>query len=302
MVEPKHGKPSLLEAVVPHLGEFKQRLIESGALLYRNFNVNDTHDFDAFVAELSTQPLKYVYRSTPRSEITNRVFTATAYPAKLEIPLHNESSYQRSWPLTIAFCCTEPAAEGGQTPIASMSAVTECIGDALMDKFERLGVEYVRHYHEGVDLSWQNVFQTDSREMVQKYCTENDISWTWLGGDLLRTSQVAQGVACHPATGSRFFFNQAHLFHVSSLGDAQAKAMMIMFGNDRLPRHARFGDGSEISDADLSRIREAFRANALIFSWKKGDVLILDNMQYAHGRRPFTGKRSVFAALMDPYP
>ena len=302
MIEPKFGKPSLLKAVVPRLSEVKQRLSESGALLCRNFDVNDTHDFDAFVAELSNQPLKYLYRSTPRSEITSRVFTATSYPPKLEIPLHNENSYQRRWPLTIAFCCTEPAAEGGQTPIASMKAVTECIGDELMDKFERLGVEYIRHYHQGVDLPWQNVFQTDSREVVQEYCTENNIAWKWLDGDLLRTSQVAQGVARHPATQSRVFFNQSHLFHVSSLGNAQAEAVITMFGKDKLPRHARFGDGTEIPDTDLSRIREAFGANSLAFSWKKGDVLILDNMQYAHGRRPFAGKRSVFAALMDPYP
>ena len=302
MIEPNAGKPSLLEAIVPRLSEVKQRLVESGALLYRNFNVNNTHDFDAFVAELSNQPLKYVYRSTPRSEITSRVFTATSYPPKLEIPLHNENSYQLKWPLTIAFCCTEPADEGGQTPIASMKAVTECIGDELMDKFEQRHVEYIRHYHQGVDLPWQNVFQTDSRELVEQYCMENNITCTWLNGDLLRTSQVAQGVACHPVTGSRIFFNQAHLFHVSSLGKGQAEAMISMFGKDRLPRHARFGDGSEIPDADLSRIREAFRANSLAFNWKKGDVLIVDNMQYAHGRRPFTGKRSVYAALMDPYP
>jgi len=302
MIEPKSGRPSLVEWAPPNLSELKQRLIDHGALLFRNFRVVDFNDFDAFVGEMSSRHLKYLYRSTPRAEITSRVFTATSYPPKLEIPLHNENSYQRKWPLVIAFCCTQAAFEGGETPIASMRAVSEHIGEELMNKFEQLGVEYVRHYHEGMDLPWQNVFQTESRELMQEYCLNNNITYTWVDGDLLRTSHVAQGVACHPETRRKIFFNQAHLFHVSSLGDAQANAVISIFGNDKLPRHARFGNATEISGAELGRIREAFRANALVFRWQPGDVLLLDNMQYAHGRRPFKGKRNVFAALMDPYP
>jgi alpha-ketoglutarate-dependent taurine dioxygenase len=302
IIEPKSGLSSLVDCVIPNLPEFKQRLIDHGALLFRNFRVADINDFDAFVAELSNRHLKYLYRSTPRSEVTSLVSTATVYPSKLDIPLHNENSYQRKWPLTIAFCCIEAAVEGGETPIASMRSVSEHVGEELMNKFEQLGVEYVRHYHEGVDLPWQNVFQTESREIVQEYCLDNYITCTWLDSNLLRTSQVAQGVAYHPVTQRKIFFNQAHLFHVSSLGDAQANAMISHFGKDKLPRHARFGNATEISGYELERINEAFRRNVLTFRWQPGDVLLLDNMQYAHGRRPYKGKRSVFAALMDPYP
>lgn len=295
------GGASPIEKVMPELASLKNRLTEHGAILFRNFSVGSAEDFDAFVSQWSDNHLKYVYRSTPRSEVTKHVVTSTSYPASLDIPLHNENSYHRQWPLTVAFCCLEVAAQGGQTPIASMRAVTADIGEALMETFERREVEYVRHYHQGVDLSWQSVFQTDSREKVQEYCHGNGIGYEWIDDKLLRTTGIAQGVASHPITREKVYFNQAHLFHVSSLGAVHAEALVSMYGTNRLPRHARFGDGGEIPEAYLCRVSDAFKKNTIIFNWQKGDILVLDNMSYAHGRQPFKGSRRVLAALMDTH-
>lgn len=300
IIEPSQGRSSLLDTVVPRLAEFREKLSERGALLLRNFDVSSTDDFDAFVGGVSQQHLKYVYRSTPRTKVTERVSTATNYAANREIPMHNENSYQTTWPLMLAFCCITPASEGGETPIASMEAISRQIGPEIMDLLEYQGVEYIRHYHEGVDLSWQEVFAAKERSEVESYCDENDMDWHWYDDGLLRTSNKAQGVARHPVTGERTFFNQAHLFHVSSLGKVGAEAMQGLFGADKLPRHARFASGAEIPDEYLDHIRKAFSENTLLFPWQAGDVLLLDNMRYAHGRKPYKGQRAVFAALMEP--
>lgn len=291
----------LNELIGLQLQNVRELLAQHGAVLFRNYPVTSADDFHAVVSALSDDHLKYEYRSTPRSEVTDRVVTSTSYPAALEIPLHNENAYHHQWPRTVAFCCLEPAASGGETPIANMRDVTAHIGAELMEKFEHRRVEYIRHYHEGVDLSWQSVFQTDDRGKVREYCEANRISCEWIDGRLLRTSGIAQGVARHPISGEKVFFNQAHLFHVSSLGSLNAEAMIGMYGLNRLPRHARFADGSEISDAELRRIGEAFKKSTIAFPWQKGDVLVLDNMAYAHGRRPFKGKRTVLAALMEAH-
>ncbi len=292
---------SLAGLMATELPVVRQKLLDHGAILFRGFNVVETSAFDAFAYAVSDRHLEYVYRSTTRKEVSRHVLTATSYPASLAIPLHNENAYQRRWPLMLAFCCTVAAREGGETPIAPMRAVTKRVSAALLDKFERLGVQYIRHYHSNIDLPWQEVFQTTDRAEVATYCDANEIEYAWLDGDLLRTMQVAQGVARHPGTGERLFFNQAHLFHVSSLGEANAQAMIDLFGRDRLPRHARFGDGSELSADELAAVRAAFDTETLAFAWQPGDVLLLDNMQYAHGRRPFKGERHVYAALMNPF-
>lgn len=295
------GSGSLTAAVVQDLAGFKGRLARHGAILFRNFAVHDANDFDEFVAHWSPDHLKYMYRSTPRTEVTKHVVTSTSYPASLEIPLHNENSYHRHWPKTVSFCCLEPASHGGQTPIASMREVSRRIGSGLMERFEHKRVEYIRHYHEGIDLPWQSVFQTESRDEVEAYCRESAIHCDWIDGKLLRTSGIAQGVTSHPLTGEKIFFNQAHLFHVSSLGPAYSEALIALYGVERLPRHARFGDGTEIATGDLQQVRDAFEKSSLSFRWQKGDVLVLDNMAYAHGRRPFKGSRKVLAALMDAH-
>jgi len=300
IISPTGGRHSLLDVIVPDMPRYRQELNEHGAILLRGFEVSEIKQFDEFVESVSRQQYKYVYRSTPRTEITHRISTATNYPARLEIPMHNECAYHTTWPLLLAFCCIEAPTEGGQTPIAPMGEVSRNIGQELIERMEEKGVEYIRHYHPNIDLSWETVFQTEDRSKVDEYCAHNGISCHWSADGLLRTSNRAQGIAFHPATSEKVFFNQAHLFHVSSLGHAQSQAMMNMFGADKLPRHARFGDGTEISEHDLRRIQQAFSSEALLFRWQPGDVLLLDNMKFAHGRKPYKGSRAVFAALMEP--
>jgi hypothetical protein len=170
-----------------------------------------------------------------------------------------------------------------------------------MDRFEEANVEYIRHFHRGIDLSWEAVFQTSEPVEVAQLCEAHSIRHEWIGkpGTLLRTVQTCQGVAYHPITSERVFFNQAHLFHPTSMGDEVANMLRDALGADRLPRHARFGDHSEIPDSDILKILAAFNAHATTFSWEGGDVLWVDNMQIAHGRRPFRGERRILVALMD---
>jgi alpha-ketoglutarate-dependent taurine dioxygenase len=169
-----------------------------------------------------------------------------------------------------------------------------------VDRFEAGAVRYIRHYREHADIPWQTVFQTDSKEALRSFCSQNDIEHEWLVDGTLRTAQTCQGTALHPQTRERVFFNQAHLFHRSSLRPEAQAAMVKLFGATRLPRHACFGDGGEISPESLQAVRNAFQRQAINVDWKKGDVLLLDNMLVAHGRRPFIGERRVLAALLDP--
>jgi alpha-ketoglutarate-dependent taurine dioxygenase len=276
-------------------------VLEHGSVLFRGFTLDSTADFQAFIGALDSKTMTYTYRSTPRTALDKDIFTATEYPSQLEIPLHCENSYQRSWPMWLAFCCINNATTGGQTPVADMRKVTAAIGASVLERFAKRGVMYIRHYHPYVDLSWEEVFQTKDRDEVGRFCMENRIDYDWLDGGILRTQQVCQGVAEHPLTKDIVFFNQAHLFHPSSLGEKAARDMERLFSATRMPRNACYGDGNEIDLDDLIQVRAAFETYAINVEWQKGDVLILDNMQFAHGRRAFTGKRLVLASFLDPY-
>ena len=276
-------------------------LYEAGALLFRGFHVGGVSGFQELCASLEVERMRYVYRSTPRTEVADRIYTSTEYPAHAEIPLHNENAFQRDWPMKLLFYCQQPAAEGGHTSLASTVKVTARLEPALIDRFAVKGVMYVRNYGRGVDLPWQTVFQTQHPEEVEAFCREQAIEVEWLPDGRLRTRQVCQAIATHPVVNVPVWFNQAHLFHVSSVGEVSRKALLSMFKEADLPRHAYYGDGSPIDDRDLETIRDAFRAEKVLCTWRAGDVLVVDNMLVSHGRTAYRGERSLLAAMAEPY-
>jgi alpha-ketoglutarate-dependent taurine dioxygenase len=290
---------SLIEWLAAHKDAVRQELLRAGSIRFRGFSVRDVDMFEACLQTLCGPLVDYTFRSTPRSVVSGRVYTSTEYPATETIPQHNEMSYTRSWPLIIAFFCVQRAPIGGETPVSDSRRVYHAIPESVRERFATRGVLYVRNYIPGVDLSWQDVFQTDDRNVVARFCEEADIDHGW-HGDRLTTRQRCQGVARHPDTGEDVWFNQAHLFHLSSLPIATQRALLREFGAQGVPRHAYYGDGSEIHDEDLSAVREALDAVTIVSPWQDGDVLLLDNMLTAHGRTPFSGARRVVVAMADP--
>jgi hypothetical protein len=197
--------------------------------------------------------------------------------------------------MIIGFFCVQPASEGGETPIADSRRVFAQIDPAIREEFIGKQVMYVRNYTDALDLSWREVFQTNSRTEVEEYCLRAGMKVQW-NGDKLRTSQVCQAVTEHPVTGEMVWFNQAHLFHISSLGqDVRSSLQSAAEGNE--PRNAFFGDGSEIDEAALDHIRAVYDNEKVTFPWQRGDILILDNILKAHGRNPYRGPRQIVVGM-----
>ena len=155
-----------MEWVREHSETVQRKISEVGAILFRGFEVHGQSEFEAVFDHLFGQKLDYVYRTTPRTQVGEGVYTATEYPPRVSIPFHNENSYQRDWPMRLAFFCVRPAEEGGETPLADCVKVTVRIDRSVRDKLERKKVMYVRNYRPNFDIPWQNVFQTKKTEVV----------------------------------------------------------------------------------------------------------------------------------------
>jgi alpha-ketoglutarate-dependent taurine dioxygenase len=300
VVEPLMGEMNLALWIASHRDWINERVRRHGGILFRGFPVQDLKQFEAIVLALSGELAEYTYRSTPRTRIESRIYTSTEYPAHQTIPMHNENSYASHWPMKIWFFCEQPADKGGQTPIADSRTVLQRIPPEIRERFAAKKVMYVRNYCDGIDLPWQTVFQTDKREEVEAYCREAPMEWEWLEGNHLRTRQVCEAIAKHPQTGEAVWFNQAHLFHLSSLEPDVQKTLLGTLGEQNLPRQTRYGDGSAIETEALKEVRRAFSETVVEFDWCRRDLLLLDNMLAAHGRRPFQGARSMLVAMAEP--
>src|SRR4028119_1292946 len=227
VVQPTVQGIKLVDWATNNREQIEKWLCQNGGILFRNFNLREITEFEQLVRTISGDLLDYSYRSTPRSQVSGKIYTSTEYPANQSIPLHNEMAYSLSWPMKIWFCCLKSAQQGGETPIVDSRKVFQRIDSKIKDKFMQKKVMYVRNYSDNLDLSWENVFQTKNKLEVESYCRSAGIEFEWkVGGKHLRTRQLCQAIATHPKTGETVWFNQAHLFHVSSLNSEVRQTLL----------------------------------------------------------------------------
>ncbi|OQP46415.1 TauD/TfdA family dioxygenase [Niastella populi] len=300
LLEINTGNTSPLVWAEENKEDIESYLTTSGALLIRGLNISNSNEFGEVLKILFGEDLaNYTYRSTPRTEVNSKVYTATEYPASEVIPQHNENAYSNAWPMRIGFICLIPAAKMGNTPISDSRVAYNEIPKEIREEFERKKIMYVRNYSD-MDLPWQEVFQTDSKAEVEKFCKENRLEYEWTENGL-RTKQVNQASILHPVTKEKLWFNQAHLFHASSLDKELQEGLIELLGEEYLPRNTFFGDGTPIDLAALTVIRDVYERTKYTFDWKKQDLLLLDNMLYTHGREPYEGIRQVLVGMARKY-
>ncbi|HXM48141.1 MAG TPA: TauD/TfdA family dioxygenase [Pyrinomonadaceae bacterium] len=301
--------PLVLQPAVEHLNPvawasvtaeyIERQLLKHGAILFRGFRIGGPEGFEKFIRTLSPQLLDYNERAAPRIKVADNIYTSTEYPADQYIPLHHEMSYSHNWPMKIWFYCVQPAAKGGSTPIACDREFMRRLDPLIKETFLSKGVMYVRNYGQGLDLSWQDAFQTQDKSDVEEYCRRAGTHFEWKDAHRLRTRQVRQVVTTHPKTEETIWFNHAHMFHVSNLEPAVRDSLLAEFKGDDLPRNAYYGDGSPIESSVLKTIRSTYQQIAVTFTWQKGDLLMLDNVLASHGREPFTGPRKILVAMAE---
>ena len=296
IIETTQEPVNLLSWSLNHRDLIDTYLQKEGAILFREFEIGNIEKFEIFITSLCDNLLDYSYGSTPRNRLKGKVYTSTEYPPNQSIPLHNEMSYTSNYPFKIAFYCVKSAEIGGATPIADSRRIFDKINAKIRNKFQEKGVMYVRNYTDQLDLPWQKVFQTDDKATVEAYCKKAGIDFQWMGNNL-KTWEVCQAVVEHPQTQEMVWFNQAHLFHISSLQPEVKDNLLAVLNEDELPRNTYYGDGKPIEDSVLEEIRHIYQQETVYFPWKSGDLLLLDNLLTAHGRQPFSGSRQVVVAM-----
>ena len=301
VIEPNLDNVSLLGYGDSHRQELAAKLAEHGAILFRGFRSEGLEDFESFIARVSGGALEYTERSSPRSQVQGNIYTSTDYPPDQEIFLHNEQSYNQVFPRKIFFYCMTPAASGGETPIADCRRVYRQISAPTRERFARAGYLYRRNFGDGFGLTWETAFQTADRGEVEEYCRAHRIRWEWKEGNRLRTEQVRRATARHPDSGDPIWFNHLTFFHVSTLPPSIRDAMLAEFADEDLPNNTYFGDGAPIEPEVLEELRTIYQSETFAFPWQQGDILMLDNMSVAHGRRPFAGPRKVVAGMADTW-
>jgi len=313
---PPGAESDLAAFLAAHRADVETALLRHGALLFRGFAVADAaateeppaspggvgggappptpaEAFEAAARALG-DGLVADYPELPRAE--GATYRTTPYPARETIRLHNEAAHRVSFPRRQWFLCERPAESGGETPVADGRRLLAALPPSLANALRERGLRYVRGFVPGLDLPWQQLFGTSDRDFVEERCRADGAVLEWRDGTP-RISLRRPAVIRHPRTGEEVLFGQVLLHHPAFLPSEARRLLTRRLGEDGLPRDVRWGDGAPLDDATALEIGAAYERVETTFAWEARDVLLVDNILVAHGRRPYTGPRSIRVAL-----
>lgn len=289
------GGPSGLLTYLQDI-DLDKLLLQAKALLFRGFKIS-TEVYDRTCAALLPNLVPYVNGNSPRTKVGHNIYTSTEYPAEETIWMHSELSYSAKWPSRLMFICDRAPATGGATPVVDTQLWMESIDDEVRMAFAG-GVCYTQNMHAGRGLgkSWQATFETDDRKTVEAWLDGAEANWSWKPDGGLRINQVRPATLRHPVAGTEHWFSQADQFHIAGMG-ADAAMMAAVVPEHLLPQSVSFADGSPIPAEYIRHVQETGLNLSCAAEWQVGDVLLIDNVAVAHGRRPFTGDRRILVAM-----
>lgn len=276
--------------------ELKKMLHEKGALLLRGFNVDNPDKFKSIAGLFADDLMSDNGEHIPLSN-TDKVYTPVGYSAKEKLLWHNENSFNYNWPLMIMFACLKPAEKGGETPLVDCCKVLESLDSEVVAEFKQKGVMYVRTHGFGFGRTWQETYRTDSKSEMERICKERGIQLQWGEGDQLITKQVRPAIVNHPISGVPTWFTQAQHWHPYCLKPEIREYFLATFSEDQQPRNCYFGDGSIISDDIMQHILDVYAKLEVSFPWQAGDVVVLDNVLFAHARNAYHGERKLLVTM-----
>jgi diketogulonate reductase-like aldo/keto reductase len=226
-------------------------------------------------------------------------------PPDQPIPFHHELAQTPNPPNYIFFYCDTPSHSGGQTPIIDSTLVYRFVNDnfpEFIHKLQELGVRYTRTLPEATDptspigRSYKETWNVDSRETLEEKLSRIDgCSWHWNDDGSVRiTSEVLPGLRLIPDHCNNYVFQYAFANSII--------AAYLGWQDERNDRHdaLHFGDMTKMDEDILQAIAEFMESQRILYDWKKGDILALNNQLVMHSRNPFTGPRRVFASVWGP--
>ncbi|WP_248958357.1 non-ribosomal peptide synthetase [Sphaerisporangium perillae] len=283
-----------------HREELYATVTEHGAVLVRGLELNDLPDMRRIAAELLDEPVIEREGFAPRAGHGDGLYSSAEWPADQPMCMHHELSYALTVPRLLLFGCLTAPATGGATALADGGAVLSRLGGELVERFEERGWLLARHYGDEVGLRWQDAFGTGDRAEVEEYCRDNAIEYEWGEGDTLYTRQRRAAVLAHPLTGRRSWFNQIAFLNAWTMAPEVREYLVEVYGAERLPFNTFHGDGEPIGAGEVDLINKVYETCTLREPWRKGDLMIVDNLRMAHSREPYQGPREVLVAMGGP--
>lgn len=292
----KASLPELSEKCMDYV---KENLVYSPAILFRGLPAETADDFLTITQAIPGKAMSYAGGGVPRPEVLQKsgIYYTSTEDEVYSIDLHHEMAYGKSYPSKLFFFCVQEPADGcgGETPLVKSSDILSDLDPEVVRKFKEKGVKYARYLPDKSSsnyMTWQQQYYTNNREEAETIARSLFDNVYWDDKDNMYWSHVNPAFHPHPKTGEKIWFNQATTHHRTYY-----KSLPSFTGtdipDDKYPTNTYYGDGSEIEPEVIQHLRAVSWSCAVGFRWRKGDLLVLDNMAVRHGRIGFKGEREI---------
>ncbi|CAN4089027.1 unnamed protein product [Withania somnifera] len=171
------------------------------------------------------------------------------------------------------FCDVEPGS-GGETPIV--------LSHVVYEKMNNKAWLYIRVLGEDDDASssigrgWKSTFLTKDKSVAEERATKLGMKLEWIEDGVKAIMGPIPGIKFNQERQQKIWFNSMVAAY-SGWKDARNNPVKAV----------TFGDGQPLPAEDES----------VAIPWKKGDVLLIDNLAVLHSRKSFNPPRGVLASL-----
>jgi len=248
----------------------------SGVVLFRGFGASP-EEFKQFSSQLSTNFMPYRGGAIPRSQVgdDSTILAVTGSHLRYAVSLHGEMYYMKQRPSIIWFYCAVPADEDGETTIADGEAFYERLRPETRSLFTEQDLVYERTYPDGI---WQRVYQSEALDAVASICAENEIAWEFDAATRsLTTRSVRSAISTSRFSQKPVFINNILPLLDRIVGETESSV--------------RLTDGSEIPKAVQAELRAIAEELTIAIAWQCGDLVLIDNTRWLHGRRAYRDPR-----------
>nr|XP_043617280.1 clavaminate synthase-like protein At3g21360 [Erigeron canadensis] len=285
----------LTEAIKATRSWLDSILHRSGAILFRGFDISSASDFNEVVESSGYEDFSYgVGGAGSRTKVVGRVYTANEAPPDQNIPFHHEMSHAPVFPSKLFFFCEVEPGSGGETCIALSHVIYEKMKQKhpkFVAEMEEKGLVYSRVLGEESDpsspvgRSWKDTFMTDNKTIAEERAAKLGMKLEWMEGAVRVIIGPKPGFKYDELRNRKIWFNGVVGGLKDKLNDDPSKAVM-------------FSDGKPMPTDVPSDCSKIFDEECIALQWRKGDVLLLDNLAVLHSRRPLiTLPRRVLASF-----
>lgn len=245
------------------MGNLRSLYVSHGALLLRGFPA----DLDAFhrIAQ-EFCPVAVYNDSGNRARIGQQGEIQTVNLGIRPFPLHPELSREPWKPDTCFFYCLTPPSQGGATTICDGVAIVRDLPQAMREQMAARRIKYIIPAGPTVLDYWLGTPNPDDEQLANPppHCP---YSFERSGDQIARA------------------FTRP-LLHRPMFVDAQAFGNFLLFA--RYLRGVRtfplLDDGGQVPEDWVAAVKRSSDPLTVPINWRAGDLLILDNSRFMHGR------------------